>query len=257
MPTNALTIVRLQNIADWGRQWYIEFEPSKSNAICVSLKRDVEEHPPLFMNNVPIEESKVLSILGLHFDSRLTWDYMIDSTVRCCRQRLGCLRRISEYLGTEGLSLAYRAFVRPIAEYGGILLLAAGAIQLSKLDRMQQFAERLCSSSFVPLSRRCHASALGLLCKLLNGTCREHLQMFCPTFLSSESLPRRSQRLNLPQPFLLVDPVTATSLGLFCRSFLGCIADVWNNVQLDHIRSNVCQSWTVLLRKMQTVICTA
>ena len=54
----------LCSIADWERRWHIEFEPSKFNAICVSLKRDVEEHPPLFMNGVLIKESKVLSILG-------------------------------------------------------------------------------------------------------------------------------------------------------------------------------------------------
>ena len=81
--------------------------------------------------------------------------------------------------------------------------------------------------------------------------------MFCPAFLSSVSLPRRSQHLNLPRPYLLVNHniITATSLDLFCTSFLGYIADVWNNAQLDYIRLNVCQSWTVLLRKMQTVIC--
>ena len=220
----------LCSIADWGRRWHIEFEPLKSSAICVSLKRDVEEHPPLFMNGVLIKESKVLSILGFHFDSHLTWGYMIDTTVQRCRQRLGCLRRVSEYLGTEGLSLAYRAFVCPVAEYGGILLLGASATQLAKLDCMQQFAEQLCSSSFVPLSRRRHAAALGLLCKLLDGTCREHLHMFCPAFLSSVSLPRRSQRLNLPRPYLLINPITAASLDLLRRSFLGCIADIWNDV---------------------------
>ena len=127
----------LCNLADWGKQWHIEFEPSKSNALCVPLKRGVEEHPSLFMNGVLIKVSKVLSILGFYFHSRLTWDYIIDSTVRRWRQRLGCLRRISEYLGTEGLSLAYRAFVRPVAEYGGISLSGASATQLSKLDCMQ------------------------------------------------------------------------------------------------------------------------
>ena len=121
------------------------------------------------MNDELIKESKVLSILGFHFDSHLTLDYMIDSTVRRCRQRLGCLRQISEYLVTEGLSLAYRASVRPVAKYGGILLLEARATQLSKLDCLQQFAEWLCSSSFVLLSRCRHAASLGLLCKLLDG----------------------------------------------------------------------------------------
>ena len=40
--------------------------------------------------------------------------------------------------------LAYRAFVHPVAEYGGILLMGASATQLSKLDHMQHFAEQLC-----------------------------------------------------------------------------------------------------------------
>ena len=114
--------------------------------------------------------------MGVHFDSHLTWDYMIDSTVRRCRQRLGCLRRISQYFGTEGLSLAYRAFVHPVAEYGGILLLEASATQLSKLDRMQQFAEQLCLSSFVPFSWRHHAGALGLYIK---NICRCFVQHSC------------------------------------------------------------------------------
>ena len=50
---------------------------------------------------------------------------------------------------------------------------------------MQHFAEHLCSSHFITLQKRHHAAAIGLLCKLLNGTCQEHLQMFCPVFLSS------------------------------------------------------------------------
>ena len=76
----------LCQVTDWGRRWHIEFEPSKSHTICVSLKRDIEEHPPLFMNDVLISESKVLSTLGFYFDSRLTWSYMIDYSVRQCRK---------------------------------------------------------------------------------------------------------------------------------------------------------------------------
>jgi len=66
----------LSRIADWGKVWHIEFEPLKSNTTCVSL---VEDHPPLFMNGVFIKEPRVLPILGFHFDSHLTWSYMIDS----------------------------------------------------------------------------------------------------------------------------------------------------------------------------------
>ena len=82
----------------------------------------------------------MLSILGFHFDSRLTWGYMIDTIVQCYRQRLECLQRISEYLGTE----------------------------------------------------------------TIDGTCREHLQLFCSAFLSSISLPWRSQCLNILRPYVFV-----------------------------------------------------
>ena len=136
----------------------------------------------LFYNNVLIRESKVLSILGFHFDSRVTWSYMIDSSVWRCRQRLGCLRWVSQYLGSGGLILAYQAFVRPIAEYGNVLMMGASPTQLSRLDRMQHLAEQLCSTQFTPLEKRRHAAAIGLLCKFLDGTCREYLQRFCPLF---------------------------------------------------------------------------
>ena len=73
---------------------------------------------------------------------------MIDSSVRRCRQRMGCLCQISEYLGTEGLSLAYRAFVCPVAEYSSILMVGASDTHLSKPDHMQHFAIHYISHLF-------------------------------------------------------------------------------------------------------------
>ena len=104
------------------------------------------------------------------------------------------------------------------------------ATQLSKLDRMQHFTEQLCSSPFIPLQRHRHAAVIGLLYKLLDGLCREYLQVFYPAFLSSISLPQKSQHLNIPWPFLmLANSITTISLDLFC-SYLGCTAEIWNNV---------------------------
>ena len=135
-------------------------------------------------------------------------------------------------------------------------MMGASDTQLSKLDCTQCFAEQLCSSHFTPLQRCRHAATTGLLCKLLDGTCPEQLQRFCPAFLSSTSLPQRSQHLmNISRPFLLVNSIKTTSLDLFRRCFIGCAAEIWNNTQLDHICSNIRQSWTVLARKMQYVIC--
>ena len=132
--------------------------------------------------------------------------------------------------------MAYRDFVHPVVEYGNVLVTGASPTQLSRLDRMQHLAEQLCSTQFTPLEKCRHAAAIGLLCKLLDGTCREYLQRFCPLFLSRISLP---QRLNILQPFLLASSITTTSLDLFRKSFLGCAAEIWNTTKLDDICSRV------------------
>ena len=76
----------LARIYSWGWMWNINFEPAKCHSLCVSLKRDVNLHPPLSLATLPIEEVDVLKILGIHFDRKLTWSYMIDQLTTHCRQ---------------------------------------------------------------------------------------------------------------------------------------------------------------------------
>ena len=129
-----------------------------------------------------------MKILGIYFDRRLTWGHMIDQlTIRCC-QRLGALFRVREYLGQSGLVVAYKSFVRPVCEYGSVIFMGASAVHLHKLDAVQKAAERLCQVSFQPLSSRCKANAIGLLCKLLDSHCQRPLQNFAPP-LSPSHIP--------------------------------------------------------------------
>jgi len=69
-----------------------------------------------------------------------------------------------------------------VCEYGGVAFMGASATHLSKLDRVQKLAERLCGCVFPALQSRCAVSAIGLLCKLLNSRGRGPLQLFCPAF---------------------------------------------------------------------------
>ena len=107
----------LDAIVCWGKRWHIEFEPAKSSTLCISLKQDIQDHSSLVMDGIPIKEAETLSVLGFHFDCHLTWAAMIDKMVSHSRQRLGCLRRILDYLDSNTLQLAYKAFIRPMMEY--------------------------------------------------------------------------------------------------------------------------------------------
>ena len=91
-----------------GKKWRIEFEPAKSSALCILLKRNLQDHPSLVMDGIPIVEVETLSVLGFRFDRRLTWAAMIDKMVSRSRQHLGCLSRILDYLDSNTLQLAYK-----------------------------------------------------------------------------------------------------------------------------------------------------
>ena len=98
----------LDALVCWGKKWHIEFEPAKSSALCNSLKRHLQDHPSLVMDGIPIVEVETLSVLGFHFDLRLTWAAVIDKMVSRSRQRLGCLSRILDYLDSNTYNLLIR-----------------------------------------------------------------------------------------------------------------------------------------------------
>ena len=95
----------LNAIISWGKRWHIEFEPAKTSAVCISLKQDLEDHPSLVMDGIPVKEVETLCVLGFHFDCCLTWTAIIDTMVSRSRQRLGCL-------GLLGLPTPYNLLTR-------------------------------------------------------------------------------------------------------------------------------------------------
>ena len=175
----------LGRIHSWGQKWNINFESTKYHALCVSLKKDVGFHPPVFMDTLSIAEVDVLKVLGIYFDRKLTWSYVIDQLATQSHQRLGAVYCVREYLGQSGLTIAFKSFVRPICEYDNI----ASATHLHKLDLIQKMAERLCSITFLSMASRRKASSIGLLCKLLDLQYRGPLQNFCPVLLLRMLIP--------------------------------------------------------------------
>ena len=182
---------------------------------------------------------------------------MIDMMISRSRQRLGCLRRILDYLDLNTLQLAYKVFIRPMMEYGNVAIMGASTTQLGGLDTIQNSTTKLCHTSFVPLKCRRHAAAVGLLLKLLDGCCRKLLQTFCPDFSTSHLTLRRSSRLaTSTQPYLLADVIVYSSLDLFRWSFLGSITKIWQNeVPIYLCLGGHSFGWQTVCKDIQHSIC--
>ena len=79
----------------------------------------------------------------------------------------------------------YKSFVRSCLEYGHLLYFGAAKGYLKRLDALQCRAASICHSTFPSLKSRRHATAIGLLCRLLDGEGRGDLQSFVPHFVTS------------------------------------------------------------------------
>ena len=68
-------------LSQFGKHWFIDFALLKTKFLFISLKRDIIDHPHLFLNNCPIAEVSSLKILGCVFDSSFTWGPHINMIV--------------------------------------------------------------------------------------------------------------------------------------------------------------------------------
>ena len=91
-----------------------------SFTLCV--QKDLDKHPPLFVDSLSIIEVDVLKILGIYFDRKLTWSSMNDQLAACSCQRLGAVFRARHHLGQSGFTIAFKSFVCPICEYSNVVL---------------------------------------------------------------------------------------------------------------------------------------
>lgn len=68
----------LIKINDWANTWLVTFNPNKTETLLISRKINKPIHPPLYMNDVPIEEVHSHKHLGITFSDDGTWHEHID-----------------------------------------------------------------------------------------------------------------------------------------------------------------------------------
>ena len=92
---------------------------------------------------------------------------MVDSMSTRCRQRIGVLHHGREFLGPRGFIVAYKS-LRDLSV--NMAVLPSWVLQPPiYLNLTQKMAERFCGCEFPSLHSRRKASAVGLLCKLLDS----------------------------------------------------------------------------------------
>ena len=84
----------LVRVNGWCDLWGMKLSASKTKTMIVSRSRTMHpESPPLTIDGTVLKESDYLDILGVTFDSKLTFEKHLRSVSRAASQRLGILRK--------------------------------------------------------------------------------------------------------------------------------------------------------------------
>ena len=133
------------------------------------------QSPPLTIDGIVLKESDDLAILGVTFDSKMTFEKRLHSISRAASQRLGVLRKSWRVFHDRSLlEGCFGGFVLPVLEYcsavfGGLYCLEYCSTHFKLLDRAVSGARFLTGSVFE--SDIAHRRSVAVLCMLYKIRC--------------------------------------------------------------------------------------
>ena len=126
-----------RRVREWCDLWGMKLNASKTKSMIVSRSRTM--HPqsaPLTIGGAVLKESDDLVILGVTFDSKMTFENHLRSVSRVASQKLGILRKSWRVFHDRSLhGRCLRGFVQPVLEYCSAVWCSAADTQLKLLDR--------------------------------------------------------------------------------------------------------------------------
>ena len=106
----------LGRVNEWCDLWGMKLNASKTKTMIVSRSRAMHpQSPPLTIGGTVLKESDDYVILGVTFDSKMTFEKHLRSVSRADSQRLGILRKSWRVFHDRSLlGRCFRGFVLPV-----------------------------------------------------------------------------------------------------------------------------------------------
>ena len=220
----------------WGRDWFITFEPTKSQCMTLSRRRTDWQLPPIIFGATAVPEVAEIKLLGVLIDQQLTHAPQLRAMAMKARQRTGFSRRASRYLDSKGNAMIYKAFTRPCLEYSHLSWMGAAPSHLKLLDDVQESAVKLIEAGGPELDTLDHRRRVGALAYLYKLQCwdaPERLKRMVPPRLPRPPMGRtRASRAAYEtwHPHKFEQPLPHKSLDNALRAFPFGVIDLWNSL---------------------------
>ena len=149
----------------------MKLNANKTKSMIVSRSRIMHpQTPPLTIGGTVLEKSDDLVILGMKFDSKMTFEKHLRSVSRAASQRLGILRKSWRVFHDRSLlGRCFRGFVLPVLEYCSAVSYSAADTHVKLMGRAVSGARFLTGGVFeCDIS---HRRSVAVLCMLYKIRC--------------------------------------------------------------------------------------
>ena len=134
----------LERLSLWSKKWLLKLNPVKCKSITFTLRKS-PHCTEYVLDGHRLERCVRVRDLGIILDSKLTFADHVDAVISKANRTLGLLIRSMQVAGRVGRTrfdhaaalAAYKAHVRSILEYGGVIWSGAAVTHLRRLERLQ------------------------------------------------------------------------------------------------------------------------
>ena len=114
----------LQSISTWAYNWKMFFNPDSSKPaqeVLFSRKNKIQVHSTISLNNVQVERVSYQKHLGILRDEKLNFKQHIDRAISKVNKGISVIKKLRHNLPRKSLVITYKAFLRPLINYGDII----------------------------------------------------------------------------------------------------------------------------------------
>ena len=97
-------------------------DPKKSaQEVIFSRKKQSQNHPTISLNNIHVERATYQKHLGIILDEKLNFKQHVDNAILKINKGISVIKKLCHSLPRKSLIAIYKAFLRPLIDYGDII----------------------------------------------------------------------------------------------------------------------------------------
>ena len=208
----------LSNIHKWLLYNKLTLNSTKTEFMLIGSRQKLStlsESLVLSIDNIPIKQVSTTKSLGILIDNNMVWHSHIDKLSKKIASGIGAIKRIRPFVSPEILHYIYNALVQPHFDYCSIVWGNCGKTLSERLQKLQNRAARILTSSSYEVDARYLLQQLGwkgliiqrqiqvalMVFKALNDLAPDHLSSMCTERSTSGYVLRDStNKLHVPLP---------------------------------------------------------